>query len=130
MLAIEDPMLILMAIGAVIGLLLLIMIFSLGRHKKLLRKSLQANEQFHQLASKSLSALSAQQVLLLEQNSLLQKELTQNELYESKSDTYLQAINAAKSGVCAAEITDNYGLIASEAELLVSVHGTREMTTD
>ena len=60
---------------------------------------------------------------LKQEKKQLRKEIDTRGLYDGATDTHLQAINAARAGATAKDIAENYNLIATEAELIVSMHG-------
>lgn len=122
---IENTELIFLAMGAAICFLLLLLVFSLFRNNRILRKNLQAIESQNRGLAESLQSLVQRTESFGEEYRQLQTDLALKGLYDGSSDAYLQAINAAKSGTSAIEIADNFGMIKSEAELIVSIHGVR-----
>lgn len=122
---IDNPDIILMIIGAVLCFFLLIVILLVARTNKLLRKSHSVTVEHN----KSLTDTMEMLVKRSEDSNIeyrqLQTDLALNELYDGASDVYLQAIQAAKVGATANEIVEEFGVIHNEAELLVSVHGSR-----
>ena len=123
---IENTELIFLAMGAAICFLLLLVVFSLSRNNRLLRKNLHSVEEQNRNLNDSLQNLVKRTEEFGEEYRQLQTDLALRGLYEGSSDAYLQAINAAKSGLPASEIADNFGMIKSEAELIVSIHGIRQ----
>ena len=59
----------------------------------------------------------------------LQKEVDIRDLYNGETDRYLQAINAAKTGLNMEHLMDQFDLIEAEAELIISMHGAEKSET-
>lgn len=56
----------------------------------------------------------------------LQKEIDIRDLYNGEDDRYLQAINAAKSGVNQHNLMAQFNLNGVEADLIISMHGPKD----
>lgn len=57
----------------------------------------------------------------------LQKEVDVRDLYDGETDRYLQAINAAKSGLDIEHLQTQFEITSSEAELIISMHGKKSV---
>lgn len=126
----ENPTLIFMGLGAIVSCLLVLMVFVLMRSNSLLRKNLRAVDAHNQGLREAIQSLVARTEQFGEEYRRLQTDLALKGLYQDASDAYLQAINAAKSGASADHIADNFGLIKSEAELLVAIHGVQDTVAE
>ncbi len=126
MLTIENIETVYMIIGGVICLLLLLLLFSMARNNGLLKKNIELVRSQNDSLILSLNSLTDKTEELGKEYQQLQADLIVKELYDGQSDAYMQAINAARSGASSAEIIDDYGLIKTEADLLVSIHGIRK----
>ena len=62
----------------------------------------------------------------------LRKEVNVQSVYKDHGevDSYLQAINSAKAGVTVDYLVENYGMIPAEAELIISMHGKSEKSSE
>ncbi len=125
MLALENTETVYMILGATICVLLLIIILSMGRQNRLLRNNLEAITNQTTSLLMSIETLTEQTEEFGREYKKLQNDFVVKELYSAGTGSYQQAINAAKSGAEAPEIVENYGMTKNEAELLVSIHGSR-----
>lgn len=124
--AIDNPDIIYMIIGATVCFFLLIVIVMVARTNSLLKKSLGASVDLNKSLTNTIEMLVQRTEDFNKEYKQLQADLALNELYDGASDVYLQAIQAANSGSTANEIAEEYGVIHSEAELIVAVHGARK----
>ncbi|MCB1754150.1 MAG: DUF2802 domain-containing protein [Gammaproteobacteria bacterium] len=98
----------------------------MARANKVLRQQLHYTKEHNDKLLGLLQTLTDRTDQLAAEYRQLQTDLALKELYKGATDEYLQAINAAKSGADAAEIADSFGMINSEAELIVSIHGAHK----
>lgn len=124
--AIDNPDIIYMIIGATMCFFLLIVIVMVARTNSLLKKSLGVSINHNKSLTGTIEMLVQRTEEFNKEYKQLQTDLALNELYDGASDVYFQAIQAANAGATAHEIAEEHGVIHSEAELIVAVHGARK----
>jgi len=123
MFLLENTEIIYIAIGITMSVLLFIIVLSMMSNNMLLKKNISLLEYQNHSMLESLEALTTKTQEFGKEYEKLQTDLVVNEHYSSGSGSYGQAIKAVQSGASAEDIVRNYGMIDSEAELLVAIHG-------
>lgn len=126
----NNDVIFLFSIAIVLALLLIIV--SLWRGNRLLRdflKSAKSSEPSKD-SKEAMDKLGNKMDSVSQEINDIKSQIVDKPVYEGESDAYLQAINAARAGADALELESRFGMSASEAELLVSVHGQKKSRAD
>lgn len=107
-----------------LGIAMVVAVFAMNMIANTRRNSFVNDKLEHK--DSQIKQLSNDLKTLFETCSSLQKEVDMRDLYSGETDRYLQAINAAKSGLTKEQLMDQFDLIEAEAELIISMHGAEE----
>ncbi|MDO6460392.1 DUF2802 domain-containing protein [Granulosicoccaceae sp. 1_MG-2023] len=126
----NNDVIVLVSIAIVLALLLIIV--SLWRGNRLMRDVLKSSRTEVQpgVDREAVDQLGEKMDSVSQEISDIKGQILDKPVYEGESDAYLQAINAARAGADALELESRFGMSASEAELLVSVHGPQQSRAD
>ena len=104
-----------------LGIAMVVAIFAMNMITNTRRNSFVNDKLEHK--DSQIKQLSNDLKTLFEACNSLQKEVDMRDLYNGETDRFLQAINAAKSGLNKEHLMDQFDLIEAEAELIISMHG-------
>lgn len=126
----NNDVIFLFSIAIVLALLLIIV--SLWRGNRLLRDFLKSAKPTDTSgeSKEAIDKLGNKMDSVSQEINDIKSQIVDKPVYEGESDAYLQAINAARAGADALELESRFGMSASEAELLVSVHGQKQTRAD